>query len=74
MKPSSQSSSPLEYVQVEEQKRLNIARDQGVPWKKWGPYLSGVCFLAGSRWGTGGLIPLRSRCVRGCIYQKKLPG
>ena len=22
-----------------EQKRLNEARDQKVPWKKWGPYL-----------------------------------
>ena len=46
MKPSSQLGSPLEYVQVEEQKRLNIAREQGVPWKKWGPYLSE------RQWGT----------------------
>ena len=46
MKPSSQSGSALEYVQVEEQKRLNIAREQGVPWKKWGPYLSE------RQWGT----------------------
>jgi hypothetical protein len=44
MKPSGQT--PLEYVQVEEQKRLNIAREQGVPWKKWGPYLSE------RQWGT----------------------
>src|SRR6516225_8770389 len=44
MKPSGQT--PLEYVQVEEQKRLNIAREQDVPWKKWGPYLSE------RQWGT----------------------
>jgi hypothetical protein len=43
MKPSGQA---FEYVQVEEQKRLNIAREQGVPWKKWGPYLSE------RQWGT----------------------
>ena len=29
-----------------EQKRLNVAREQKVPWKKWGPYLSE------RRWGT----------------------
>jgi hypothetical protein len=46
MTPSSQSESPLQYVQVEEQKRLNVAREQGVPWKKWGPYLSE------RQWGT----------------------
>jgi hypothetical protein len=46
MNPSSQTRSPLEYVQVEEQKRLNSAREQGVPWKKWGPYLSE------RQWGT----------------------
>jgi hypothetical protein len=46
MKPSNQSGSPLEYMQVEEQKRLNIAREEGVPWKKWGPYLSE------RQWGT----------------------
>src|SRR6516165_5189983 len=44
MKPSGQT--PLEYVQVEEQKRLNVAREEGVPWKKWGPYLSE------RQWGT----------------------
>jgi hypothetical protein len=31
---------------VTEQKRLNEARDAGVPWKKWGPYLSE------RQWGT----------------------
>jgi hypothetical protein len=29
-----------------EQKRLNDAREQGIPWKKWGPYLSE------RQWGT----------------------
>src|SRR3981189_2796864 len=38
--------SPLNHVQVTEQKRLNAAREQGVPWKKWGPYLSE------RQWGT----------------------
>jgi hypothetical protein len=37
---------PLSYVEVTEQKRLNSAREQGVPWKKWGPYLSE------RQWGT----------------------
>jgi len=31
---------------VTEQKRLNEAREQGIPWKKWGPYLSD------RQWGT----------------------
>src|ERR1700754_1117389 len=46
MSPASKKSSSLKYVEVEEQKRLNIARDEGVPWKKWGPYLSE------RQWGT----------------------
>ena len=33
-------------VDVTEQKRLNDAREQGIPWKKWGPYLSE------RQWGT----------------------
>jgi Glycosyl hydrolase family 63 C-terminal domain len=33
-------------VDCTEQKRLNDARDLGVPWKKWGPYLSE------RQWGT----------------------
>ncbi len=37
---------PLTYVEVTEQKRLNEARELGVPWKKWGPYLSE------RQWGT----------------------
>ena len=34
------------FVDVTEQKRLNEAREAGVPWKKWGPYLSE------RQWGT----------------------
>jgi hypothetical protein len=34
------------YIQTEEQKRLNDARESGIPWKKWGPYLSE------RQWGT----------------------
>ena len=33
-------------VDVAEQKRLNDAREKGIPWKKWGPYLSE------RQWGT----------------------
>jgi hypothetical protein len=32
--------------QLREQRRLNDARDAGIPWKKWGPYLSE------RQWGT----------------------
>jgi len=35
-----------QFVDCTEQKRLNDARDQGIPWKKWGPYLSE------RQWGT----------------------
>jgi hypothetical protein len=35
-----------EIVDVTEQKRLNEAREKGIPWKKWGPYLSE------RQWGT----------------------
>ena len=31
---------------AKEQKRLNDAREAGIPWKKWGPYLSE------RQWGT----------------------
>ena len=44
MNPSQQSSR--DYVETNEQKRLNAAREAGVPWKKWGPYLSE------RQWGT----------------------
>ena len=36
----------MDYAQTAEQKRLNDAREAGVPWKKWGPYLSE------RQWGT----------------------
>jgi hypothetical protein len=34
------------FVDVAEQKRLNESRESGIPWKKWGPYLSE------RQWGT----------------------
>ncbi len=46
MKSADERSTPLNYVEVTEQKRLNEAREKGVPWKKWGPYLSE------RQWGT----------------------
>jgi hypothetical protein len=36
----------LFYKETQEQKRLNDARQAGIPWKKWGPYLSE------RQWGT----------------------
>src|SRR5262249_3427993 len=44
MTPS--QSSTTDYVQTNEQRRLNDARELGIPWKKWGPYLSE------RQWGT----------------------
>jgi len=35
-----------DVIDVTEQKRLNDTRDSGIPWKKWGPYLSE------RQWGT----------------------
>ena len=46
MTPKAQEPSPKSYVEVTEQKRLNEAREKGIPWKKWGPYLSE------RQWGT----------------------
>src|SRR5579862_3792349 len=43
---STPRTPPLSYVEVTEQKRLNEARERGIPWKKWGPYLSE------RQWGT----------------------
>jgi len=43
---SETKKTPLSYQEVTEQKRLNDAREQGIPWKKWGPYLSE------RQWGT----------------------
>ncbi len=34
------------FIDVVEQKRLNESRESGIPWKKWGPYLSE------RQWGT----------------------
>jgi Mannosylglycerate hydrolase MGH1-like glycoside hydrolase domain len=36
----------LAYVETNEQRRLNESREKGIPWKKWGPYLSE------RQWGT----------------------
>jgi hypothetical protein len=36
----------LAYVETTEQRRLNETREKGIPWKKWGPYLSE------RQWGT----------------------
>src|SRR5262245_59586874 len=44
MNPS--QGSAIDYTQTNEQKRLNEARETGIPWKKWGPYLSE------RQWGT----------------------
>ena len=38
--------STQNITDVAEQKRLNDARNAGIPWKKWGPYLSE------RQWGT----------------------
>jgi hypothetical protein len=46
MKISEQKSARASLVECTEQKRLNDARDRGIPWKKWGPYLSE------RQWGT----------------------
>jgi len=46
MATSKTTATPRSDVEVMEQKRLNAAREQGIPWKKWGPYLSE------RQWGT----------------------
>ena len=38
--------NPAGLTECTEQKRLNDAREKGIPWKKWGPYLSE------RQWGT----------------------
>jgi hypothetical protein len=43
---SSEPEGTARFVDVAEQKRLNDARESGIPWKKWGPYLSE------RQWGT----------------------
>src|SRR6201986_3092692 len=44
MKPT--TKFPIAYTETNEQRRLNEAREAGIPWKKWGPYLSE------RQWGT----------------------
>jgi hypothetical protein len=44
MKPTQQS--PIVYTKTNEQRRLDDTRERGIPWKKWGPYLSE------RQWGT----------------------
>ena len=46
MQVRGQESKPVHYAETAEQRRLNDAREHGVPWKKWGPYLSE------RQWGT----------------------
>jgi hypothetical protein len=46
MKAEQKPAASRDYAETNEQKRLNEARDKGVPWKKWGPYLSE------RQWGT----------------------
>jgi hypothetical protein len=46
MNTSEQKSTRTSLVECTEQKRLDDARDLGIPWKKWGPYLSE------RQWGT----------------------
>ena len=46
MTAAEKTRNALSYVEVTEQKRLNDARELGLPWKKWGPYLSE------RQWGT----------------------
>src|ERR687898_947207 len=40
------AEDPSRALDVAEQGRLNEAREKGIPWKKWGPYLSE------RQWGT----------------------
>jgi len=43
---TARQKAPITYLETKEQKRLNDARENGIPWKKWGPYLSE------RQWGT----------------------
>jgi hypothetical protein len=45
MTPETQKPS-ISYIETKEQRRLNDTREKGIPWKKWGPYLSE------RQWGT----------------------
>jgi hypothetical protein len=43
---TAKSTKNAQFLDVTEQKRLNDTRESGIPWKKWGPYLSE------RQWGT----------------------
>jgi hypothetical protein len=43
--PTTKKSS-VTYLETKEQRRLNDSRESGIPWKKWGPYMSE------RQWGT----------------------
>lgn len=45
MTPKNEKST-VKYIDTKEQRRLNDTREKGIPWKKWGPYLSE------RQWGT----------------------
>jgi hypothetical protein len=49
MTQKERQSIPFSYVAVAEQRRLNRAREEGIPWKKWGPYRSDRQWGHGSR-------------------------
>ena len=53
----SSEKTPITYIETKEQKRLNEARETGVPWKKWGPYLSE------RQWGTVVKTTVRAECL-----------
>jgi hypothetical protein len=46
MIPNQEKKRPLSYTECTEQRRLNDAREKGIRWKNWGPYLSE------RQWGT----------------------
>src|SRR4029450_8262539 len=45
-RPMAGGAAEAGFVDCTEQKRLNDAREAGIPWKQWGPYLSE------RQWGT----------------------
>jgi hypothetical protein len=46
MKTKASPEHHIVYLETNQQRRLNEARQKGIPWKKWGPYLSE------RQWGT----------------------
>jgi hypothetical protein len=46
MNMKSSQKPRIAYAETNEQRRLNETRKNGVPWKKWGPY------LCERQWGT----------------------